>query len=99
MRKPTHAVPQQHEILHSSQYHVLSLMSNVPTVFGILQRAHTLVKSSFWGCLRPAELAALGPLAVKIIRLAHVSCPILRVKLSSEEFIRKTKAVPQYSQQ
>ena len=78
---------------------------------------HLMPKASrvdgFWGGPMPAELAALGPLAVKIIRLAHVSCSILRVKLSPEEFIRKTKAnlripafvtgnamaVPQYGQE
>ena len=67
----------------------------------------------FWGGPMPAELAALGPLAAKIIRLAHVSCSILQVKLSPEEFVRKTKAslripafvtgnamaVPQYGQE
>ena len=28
----------------------------------------------FWGGPMPPELAALGPLAAKIIRLVHVSC-------------------------
>ena len=46
----------------------------------------------FWGGPMPSEIAALGPLAAKIIRLVHVSCSILRVKLSPEEFIRTTKA-------
>ena len=40
----------------------------------------------------PPEIAALGPLASKIIRLAHVSCSILRVKLSPEEYARKMHA-------
>ena len=46
----------------------------------------------FWGGPMPPELAALGPLACKIIRLAHVSCCILRVKLAPDGYARKIQA-------
>ena len=46
----------------------------------------------FWGGPMPEEIAALGPLASKISRLAHVSTCILRVKLSPDEFARKIQA-------
>ena len=46
----------------------------------------------FWGGPMPSQIAALGPLASKIIRLAHVSCSIFRVKLSPDEHGRKMNA-------
>ena len=46
----------------------------------------------FWGGPMPSQIAALGPLASKIIRLAHISCSILRVKLSPDEYARKIHA-------
>ncbi len=46
----------------------------------------------FWGGPMPPELAALGPLACKIIRLAHVSVCILRVKLAADDYARKLRS-------
>ena len=46
----------------------------------------------FWGGPMPSEIGALGPLAAKIIRLAHVSCSVLPVKLSPDEYARNVNA-------
>ena len=67
----------------------------------------------WWAGPRPKEISPLGPLAAKIIRLAHVCCSILLVKLSPEAFAAKMKsnasipeivtgnpmAVPQYNEE
>ncbi len=66
---------------------------NPKSIPGMIETIFTSCRlEPVWGGPMPEEIAALGPLAAKIIRLAHVSTCILRVKLPLDEYARKTQA-------